>query len=302
MSLTTLMAQVRVSGTVTSAEDNSPLPGVSVLVKGTQTGTISDVNGFYSLTAPGSDAILEFSFIGMDTKEVTVGEATTIDVELSSEYLNIDEVVVTAVGITRTEKSLGYKVSTVGDEQLNSVRESSVLNSLSGKVSGVRINQQSGTVGGSSKIIIRGANSLGGNNQPIFVVDGMPIDNSFYEPNTIEGNVDVGNRATDLASDDVESISVLKGAAATALYGARAKNGAIIITTKRGKAGTTQVQINSSYRWETPLKLPEFQNEYAQGSYGNYDLKFLNGWGPRISEVQDQVFTDFKDDEVTLQA
>lgn len=303
------IAQVRVTGIVTSAEDNSPLPGVSVLVKGTQVGTITNIDGSYSLNVPGTDAMLEFSFVGMDTKEILVGESTTIDVVMTSEYLNLDEVVVTAVGITRTEKSLGYKVSTVGDDELNSVRETSVLNSLSGKVSGVRINQQSGTVGGSSKIIIRGANSLGGNNQPIFVVDGMPIDNTFFEAENIEGtlssitgNVDVGNRASDISPDDIASISVLKGAAATALYGARAKNGAIIITTKRGKAGTTQVQINSSYRWDTPLKLPEFQNEYAQGSYGNYDLKFLNGWGPEISEVQDQLFLDFKGDSVRLQA
>ncbi|MEX2369923.1 MAG: SusC/RagA family TonB-linked outer membrane protein [Bacteroidales bacterium] len=302
LSYTVALAQAGVSGTVTSAEDNAPLPGVSVLVQGTQIGTITDVDGFYTIEVPGDDAVLIFSFVGMDRREEAVKGRSTIDVELASEYLNLDEVVVTAVGITRTEKSLGYKVSTVGDEQLNSVRESSVVNSLSGKVSGVRINQQSGTVGGSSKIIIRGANSLGGDNQPIFVVDGMPIDNSYYEPNEIEGNVDVGNRATDLSSDDVQSISVLKGSAATALYGARAKNGAIIITTKRGKAGTMQVQLNSSYRWDTPLKLPEFQNEYAQGSYGNYDLKFLNGWGPEISQVQDQLFTDFKGDEVTLQA
>lgn len=302
LGFTVTMAQVRVTGTVTSAEDNSPLPGVSVLVKGTQIGTITDMDGFYAIDVPQDDALLVFSFVGMDSREIPVSGRTVINVSMTSEYLNLDEVVVTAVGITRSEKSLGYKVSTVGDEQLNSVRESSLLNSLSGKVSGVRINQQSGTVGGSSKIIIRGANSLGGNNQPIFVVDGMPIDNGYYEPNEIEGNVDVGNRASDISSDDVESISVLKGAAATALYGARAKNGAIIITTKRGKKGQAQVQVNSSYRWENPLKLPDFQNEYAQGSYGNYDLKFLNGWGPEISKVQDQTFTDFKGDEVTLQA
>lgn len=298
--ISTSLAQVAVSGVVTGAEDNQPLPGVSVLIKGTQSGTITNVDGQYSITVPGTDAILEFSFVGMETQEVQVADQTTINISMSSGYLDLEEVVVTAVGITRTEKSLGYKVSTVDNEQLNSVRETSVLNSLAGKVSGVRINQQSGTVGGSSKIIIRGANSLGGNNQPIFVVDGMPIDNTFYEPNMIEGNVDVGNRATDLSSDDVESVSVLKGAAATALYGARAKNGAIIITTKRGKTGTTQVQLNSSYRWDTPLKLPVFQNEFSQGSYGEYDLKFLNGWGPKISEVQDQQFTDFKGDDVTL--
>lgn len=309
MSSAVAFSQMKVNGTVTSAEDNSPLPGVSVLVKGTQTGTITDINGYYEITVPGDDAVLVFSFVGMDQKEVEVAGQSVIDVELTSEYLNLDEVVVTAVGITRSEKSLGYKVSSVNDEQLNSVRESSVVNSLAGKVSGLRINQQSGTVGGSSKIIIRGANSLGGNNQPIFVVDGMPIDNTFFEADNIEGtansitgNVDVGNRASDISPDDIASISVLKGPAATALYGARAKNGAIIITTKKGKAGSTQVQVNTSYRWDTPLKLPNFQNEYAQGSYGNYDLKFLNGWGPRISEVQDQRFLDFKSDSVVLQA
>jgi TonB-linked SusC/RagA family outer membrane protein len=309
LSFAAALAQVTVSGLVTGAEDKMPLPGVSVQVKGTQTGTITDINGFYEIAVPVEDAMLVFSFIGMEPREVAVGGRTVIDVEMVSEFLNLDEVVVTAVGITRSEKSLGYKVSTVDNEELNSVRESSVINSLSGKVSGVRINQQSGTVGGSSKIIIRGANSLGGNNQPIFVVDGMPIDNTFFEADNIEGtassitgNVDVGNRASDISPDDIASVSVLKGPAATALYGARAKNGAIIITTKKGKKGRTEVQVNSSFRWDTPLKLPEFQNDYAQGSYGNYDLKFLNGWGPRISEVQDQQFIDFKGDSVTLQA
>ncbi len=297
-----LLAQGTVTGTVTSAEDDSPLPGVSVVVKGTQVGAITDINGRYSIVTPSADAVLVFSFVGMETQEIPVDGRSTIDISMGASYLGLDEVVVTAIGISRSEKSLGYKVSAIDEEQLNNVRESSVVNSLSGKVSGVRINQQSGTVGGSSKIIIRGANSLGGNNQPIFIIDGMPIDNDFYESNNIEGNVDVGNRAGDISPDDVANISVLKGAAATALYGARAKNGAIIITTKRGEKGGVKVQVNSSYRWDTPLKLPDFQNEYSQGNYGVYDIRYQNGWGPNISEVQDQVFTDYKGDEITLQA
>jgi TonB-linked SusC/RagA family outer membrane protein len=309
LSCTVLLAQQIVTGTVINAEDNLPLPGVSVVEQGTQVGTITDVDGNYAITVSGDDAVLLFSFVGMNPREEVVQGRSVIDLSLTSAYLDLDEVVVTAVGITRTEKSLGYKVSTVDNEQLNTVRETSVLNSLSGKVSGVRINQQSGTVGGSSKIIIRGANSLGGNNQPIFVVNGMPIDNTFFEAdnlsgtnNSITGNVDVGNRASDISPDDIESISVLKGAAATALYGARAKNGAIIITTKRGKKGGTQVQINSTYRWDTPLKLPNLQTEYAQGSFGKYDIRNLNGWGPAISDVQDQKFINFLGDSVTLQA
>ncbi|HYX07932.1 MAG TPA: SusC/RagA family TonB-linked outer membrane protein [Bacteroidales bacterium] len=300
-----LKAQNRqITGTVSSAEDGSTFPGVTVSVKGTTTGTITDLEGNYKISVRSDAGALVFSYVGMQTQEVEIGNQTKIDVSLKPDLVGLDEVVVTAIGISRQKKTLGYSVSEVESDEITKARETNFLNSLSGKVSGLRVSQQSGTVGGSSKIMIRGANSLGGDNQPLFVVDGVPISNNFYDPDVTEGGVDNGNRAGDINPDDIQSISVLKGASAAALYGARAKNGALIITTKRGnkRSEGVKVELNASYRFDNPLKLPDFQNGYAQGSYGKYDIKNLNGWGPKISEVQDQQFEDFKGDMVTLQA
>ena len=244
---------------------------------------------------------LQISYIGMQTQEVVI--KPTLKVVLKSDSQNLDEVVVTAMGIKRSEKSLGYAVSSVKGDEITKARESNVLNSLSGKIAGLQIAQSSGTVGGSSSIQIRGASSIGTVSSPLFIIDGLPIDNGSYNPDRTNGIVDVGNRAGDINSDDIESINVLKGAAATALYGARAKDGAIVITTKKGKKNSPVfVTVNSSTRFENVLKLPDFQNEYAQGSYGVYNVKMLNGWGPKISSVQDQQFTDYKGDKVTLKA
>ena len=244
---------------------------------------------------------MQISYIGMQTQEVVI--KPTLKVVLKSDSQNLDEVVVTAMGIKRSEKSLGYAVSSVKGDEITKARESNVLNSLSGKIAGLQIAQSSGTVGGSSSIQIRGASSIGSVSSPLFIIDGLPIDNGSYNPDRTNGIVDVGNRAGDINSDDIESINVLKGAAATALYGARAKDGAIVITTKKGKKNSPVfVTVNSSTRFENVLKLPDFQNEYAQGSYGVYNVKMLNGWGPKISSVQDQQFTDYKGDKVTLKA
>ncbi|WP_321287753.1 SusC/RagA family TonB-linked outer membrane protein [uncultured Sunxiuqinia sp.] len=304
--LQSLWAQTReITGTVTSAEDGSTIPGVSVSVKGTTLGTITNLDGQYTLKVPQDANTLVFSFVGMQTQEATI-QGTKVDAELESDVVGINEVVVTAIGIQRSKKALGYATSTVKNEELVSAREANVVNSLAGRVSGVRVTQQSGTLGGSSKIIIRGANSLGGNNQPLFVVDGVPISNSGYNGTRnqiIAGGVDAGNRASDINPDDVESMTVLKGAAASALYGARAKDGAIIITTKKGKKNQDlTVTINSSIRLDNVLKLPDFQNEYAQGNQGEYDKDRSNGWGPKISDVTGQTFTNFLGNDVTLQA
>ncbi len=290
-----------VTGTVTDATDGSPIPGVSVVVRGTTVGTVTMPDGTYNLAVPNDATNLLFSFVGMKTQDVEIAGRKTINIVLQSDAVDVDEVVVTAVGISRQEKSLGYAVTKVEGDALTKAKDPNIINSLAGKVSGVRITQQSGSVGGSSKIIIRGATSLGGNNQPLFVVDGMPINNDYYG-NGIEGSVDYGNAAADINSMDVESVNVLKGAAATALYGARAKNGAIIITTKKGKKGKVNLSYSNSIRIDKVAKLPDYQNEYAQGLDGEYYKKNFNGWGPKISEVQDQKFDDFLGDEITLQA
>ncbi|MEB3218766.1 MAG: SusC/RagA family TonB-linked outer membrane protein, partial [Nostocales cyanobacterium 94392] len=204
--------------------------------------------------------------------------------------------------ISRSERSIGYGASVLKSDDLTSARDANLLNAVAGKAAGVRVSSQSGTLGGSSKIVIRGVNSLDGNDV-LFVVDGLPISNSTSVGGTTSNNVDYGNRVGDLSSDDIESMTILKGAAATALYGSRAKDGAVIITTKRGRKGSlSSIVVNSSSTFSNPLILPSYQNEYALGNYGIYNLKFTNGWGPKIADVQNQQFTDFNGDQVTLQA
>ncbi|WP_147678178.1 SusC/RagA family TonB-linked outer membrane protein [Algibacter pacificus] len=297
----TFAQEKTISGTVS---DNSglPLPGATVLVKGTSSGTSTDFDGNYAIKASQGETLV-FSFVGYATKEIVVGSSSTINLKMEEDAEGLDEVVVTALGISKKERSLGVSIGEVDSESLTRARSASPIDALSGKVSGLKITQQSGTPGGSSSIIIRGATSLSGSNQPIFVIDGMPISNQSLNQDGITGGVDGGNRAGDLNPDDIESVSVLKGASASALYGARAKNGAIVITTKRGnKNSGLKVEINSSLRFDSALKLPEYQNEYAQGTTGTYDKDSSNGWGPKISDVSGQTFTDFKGDDVTLTA
>jgi TonB-linked SusC/RagA family outer membrane protein len=286
---------------------NEPVPFATVSVKGTSTSVSADQNGNFSISAP-LNSTLVISGAGFEPYEVVVSSSAPIVAVLSSSN-PLTEVVVTALGITREAKSLGYSTQKVTGAELTKARETNIVNSLAGKVAGVRVTSQSGTLGGSSKIIIRGVSSFSSSSQPIFVVDGLPIDNGTPTVSTQSGaaptasaSVDFGNRASDINPDDIEDIQTLKGAAATALYGARAKNGAIIITTKRGKRGATNVTVNSSTRFDKPLRLPDFQNEYAQGNYGVYNRNNLNGWGPKISDVQDRKFLNFLGDSVTLQA
>jgi len=291
----------RISGTVTSSEDGTTLPGVTVAIEGSSIGTQTDNNGSYTISVPADAKALRFSFLGFTTQTVNINNNTTINVNLVTDAQQLEDVVVTAVGITREAKSLGYAASVLRSDDLTTARETNVLNSLAGKAAGVRVNSTSGTLGGSAKVVIRGVNSLE-SNSVLYVIDGVPVSNSTSAGGTAASNVDYGNRMGDIGSDDIESMTILKGAAATALYGSRAKDGAIIITTKRGKNAPMSINVNSSVRFENPLVLPEFQNEYAQGNHGVYGLKYTNGWGPKISDVQDQTFEDFLGDNVKLQA
>lgn len=300
---TSVVAQERtITGTVTSAEDGYPLPGVSVSVKGTTSGTQTNVNGQYSIKTSTPNPVLVFSFIGTKTQELTVPSSNVLNVKMVSDIGQLSEVVVTALGISREAKSLGYSSATLKADDLDKARETNVLNSLAGKAAGVRVNTQSGTVGGSAKVTIRGVNSFEGN-YPLYVIDGLTVTESSSTGGTTTNNVDFGNRLGDLSPDDIETMTVLKGSAATALYGSRARDGAIIITTKRGKKGSTaQITVNSSIRFSSPFVLPDFQNEYAQGNQGAYQLTQTNGWGPRISDVKGQTFPNFLGDNVELQA
>jgi TonB-linked SusC/RagA family outer membrane protein len=301
-----VFAQTTITGKVTDAESGDPIEGVAVLVKGTTIGMFTDSKGRYSLDVPENEKSLLFTYVGRKTVERSIGESTTIDVSMEEEVTSLSEVVVTAVGISRSKKALGYDVATLSQEEVTKARSTNLVENIAGKVAGVRVSTQSGTAGGGVRILIRGASSLSGTGQPLFIVDGVPVSNSGYNgtrSNIISGGVDAGNRASDINPDDIEDMTILKGAAATALYGARARDGAIVITTKRGKRGGAKVTFNSSFRLDNVLVLPEFQNEYASGDDGRYEIEnFTNGWGPRIEDVQDQRFPDFFGDSVTLQA
>ncbi len=295
----------QVSGTVTDAA-GAPVVGATVLVEGTMVGATTDASGRFTVKAP-EEGKLNISFIGYQSQQIDIAGRTDISVTLEEDTHTIDDVVVTAMGITRSEKTLGYSVSKVESDELTKARDGNVLNSLSGKVAGVNISTSSGTAGGSSRIIIRGQSSLGSSGQPLFVIDGMPVSNQSYDPGNagtaLSGAaVDPGNRMGDIAGDDIESINILKGAAATALYGARAKDGAVIITTKKGSRNqSTCVTINSTMRFESILRLPDFQNTYAQGNptTGNYAYGNQNGWGPRI---EGQTVKNFLGQDVQLRA
>lgn len=301
-------AQTTLSGQVID-ESGSPIQGATVVVEGTTTGIFTDEEGRFRLQAPSGSATLVVSYIGYLRQSIAINGQSVINVTLAEDIMSIEEVVVTAVGITREKKSLGYAVSSIDNGELTKSRATNLVDGLAGKVAGVRISSQSGTAGGGSKILIRGASSLSGNGQPLFIVDGMPVSNSGFNgarSDIINGGVDAGNRAGDINPDDIEDITVLKGSSATALYGARARDGAIVITTKKGsRGGGARVFINSTVRFDNVLRFPDFQNEYTTGdaATGEYDnVNFSNGWGPQISQIQDRRFPNFLGDSVQLQA
>lgn len=278
--------QMRITGVVTDA-NNEPLPGSTVLVKGTTRGTVTDIDGTYAIEADPQE-VLVFSFVGFESQEHTVGNATIIDVTLS-EGLALNEVVVTALGVERETKALGYSIQEVEGDRFTEARETNVINSLSGRVAGVQITSGSSGIGGSSRVTIRGESSLNINaNQPLFVVDGVPISNNVVGSSG-SGNqeVDYGNAAGEINPDDIATMTVLKGPAAAALYGSRAANGAILITTKSGKGKKgLGVSINSNVTFENPLVMPQWQDKYGQGNNGQFE--FVNGSGAGIADGVDE--------------
>lgn len=294
-----VMAQQAVSGTVTTAD--GPLPGATIVVKGTNTGTTTDFDGNFSIEASSGD-VLVASFVGYATQESSVDSSSQIDFVLQEDQL-LDEVVITALGISRDKKSLGYSVTEVAGDNVNTIKDNNLASSLTGKVAGLQISS-AGSLGSGSRITIRGNSSLGGNSQALIVVDGMPINSSLplsndggqresgsnnqgggpsFEPSIAGGGI------SDINPDDVESISVLKGPAASALYGSRAGNGVILITTKKGSSsGRLGVTIKSNLYVDNPMFLPEFQNQYGQGSFGAPNLARSAGswaagsWGGKL--------------------
>ncbi|MFO7657962.1 MAG: SusC/RagA family TonB-linked outer membrane protein [Bacteroidales bacterium] len=281
---------IQIRGTVTG-DDGEPLPGVSVVIKGTKTGMATDINGEYSLSVP-TGAILVFSAVGMKSQEIAIAGQSVINVTLESEAIGLDEVVVTALGITREKKALGYATSVVSSEEISGSGEYNIIEALAAKASGVQVIGSGGTPGASSKILIRGNSSFTGNNQPLIIIDGIPIDNTTdqtsagdnpYNKN-LEG-VNNANRALDINPDDIQTVTILKGPAAAALYGVRAANGAILYTTKKG----TQGQIKATYEYKFELaqvnKLPEWQSTYSQGEGGAFSSSGYRSWGARMSDL-----------------
>lgn len=298
---------VQVSGVVISADEREPMPAVAVVIQGTGKGTTTDLNGAYSISVP-SNGTLVFSFMGYNDAVVPVNGRTVINVELQPGEIMIEDIVITAMGISREKKALGYAVQDIKSEELVSAANTSLGSALQGKVSGIDITPSSGMPGASSKIVIRGARSFDGNNTPLYVVDGMPVA-STPDVDTGESVIgsDYSSRALDIDPNDIESVNILKGQAASALYGMRASNGVIIITTKKGKHNSkAMVTFNSNISADRVSVLPQFQTEYAQGSYDEdldqvvYDPNASLAWGPRISELpNDPLYGGNTDNEYT---
>jgi TonB-linked SusC/RagA family outer membrane protein len=294
LSISQLVAQDRnITGTVTAEEDGLPLPGVSVRIKGQQIGTQTGADGKFSISAPSNSTALEFTYIGYATKEVALGSGNVYNVALAVDSKQLSEVVVTALGVSKSERSIGYSVSKVSGDELVKSGEQNIIQALAAKATGVQITSSSGTPGASSKVVLRGPASFQGDNQPLIVVDGVPINNSVNNETAgddpYNGNlygVQLSNRAIDINPEDIESVSILKGPAAAALYGQAAGNGAIIYTTKRGvNRQGIGVTFSSSVEAQTVNKLPKLQSRYGQGSNGVYSAATPNSWGPDLLQT-----------------
>jgi len=311
-----LQAQtVQITGTVTSSEDGLPVPGASVLVKGTTIGASTDLDGKYSIGVPQDAATLVVRFVGFKTQEIEIGGRTSIDVVLESEMLALEEIVVTALGITKEKKALGYTVQEVSGDDLVKAGNPNIMTAISGKVAGVDVRQSSGMPGAPSQIYVRGARAFSGNNAPLYVVDGMPISSGNDYASNVTGSA-ASNRALDIDPNDIESINVLKGQAAAALYGLRASNGVIIITTKKGaNANRPVVSFSSNFTIDNIARLPEVQQKYAQGTGGSFAAANSFSWGPLVTDLPDdpnyggnnfgqngKFFDPYKNEWVTPQA
>ncbi|MCX6226826.1 MAG: TonB-dependent receptor plug domain-containing protein [Bacteroidia bacterium] len=277
-----------VTGKVTSLSDKTGLPGVTIQIKGTQTGAFTNSDGAFRIEVPESNSVLIFSFIGYQTIEVPVNGRTIINIEMTEDVKAIDEVVVTALGISRKEKSLGYSVGKVSGENMTRVVQENAINSLAGKVSGVQINSTGGT-GSSVSMVIRGAKSLSNDNQPLFVIDGVPIMNTL---NNVSGfgsdnRVDYGNAISDLNPDDIESVTVLKGPSAAALYGTRAGNGVVLVTTKSGlKNKGVQVTVSTNTVFDKPTKFFAVQKKFATGYFSFTPEDLPAGYVMRVNPAE----------------
>lgn len=283
-----LTAQINVNGHVLDS-NNDPLIGASVAIKGSTIGTYTEIDGSFQLEYVASDAILEISYLGYQTVLESIEGRKIIDVVLKEGGVALDEITVTALGMKRETKALGYAAQEVGGEDLSVAKTVNLLDNLNGKVAGVNITQGGSGVGSSTRIVIRGESSLSGDNQPLFVVNGVPISNSNGGNGRSQGNLeaDYGNAAGEISPDDIESMTILRGANATALYGSRAANGVVLITTKTGRSQKgIGVSISSSTTFENPLRVPKYQNKYGQGAGGKFE--FVDGSGAGTNDNIDE--------------
>jgi len=285
LSVVTFAQERTVTGTVTSNSDGLPLPSVNVIVQGTSTGTITNTEGNFSLGIPAGDISLQFSFTGYTVQVVEVGKSTVIDVSLEPSLTAIDAVVITSLGIAREKKRITYSAQNVETDNVAQARELNVANSLQGKVAGLDVIKSSSGIGSASRVVLRGNRFITGNNQPLYIVDGVPIQNfSWGTPDReygegLQGGDGIGN----INPDDIASITVLKGPNATALYGARANNGAIVLTTRQGPAGKgIGVEFNTNLSMDKALILTRFQDVYGQGIGGTYIRDSEEEWGPKM--------------------
>ena len=278
----TFAQEKTITGTV--SDDSGSLPGVSIIIKGTATGTETDFDGKYSIQANVGD-VLRFSFVGMKASEVTVGASNTINVVLEADNV-LEEVVVTAQGIKREKKALGYAVSSVGSEQLEQRAEGDIARVLQGKTSGVDITQTSGVSGSATNIIIRGYSTISGSNQPLFIVDGVPFAGDTNQGGDFQDGQTQSSRFLDLDPNSIANVSVLKGLAATTIYGQEGRNGVILITTKGGSSGIStkknEVTLTQSLFFNELASLPDYQDNYGGGFHQNFGFFFSN-WGPNFN-------------------
>ncbi len=278
-----------VTGTVTDSSDGTTMPGVNVIVQGTTVGATTDFDGNYEIELPEGSSVLEFSFMGYVTQSVDVAGKTTANVALVVDAKSLEEVVVTAMGIERKARGLTYSTQKMEGSELTTVKDANMVNAMTGKSAGVVITK-GGTVGGSSKIVIRGNKSIMGNNQPLYVIDGVPMNNANgNQAGSLYQAFDGGDAISNLNPDDIESMNILKGASAAALYGSQAANGVILITTKSGKNGKTVVDFSSTTTFETVMSTPDIQAEYGQEIPG----VSLDSWGAKSSTASNSHVDDF---------
>lgn len=280
-----------ISGKITSSEDSSPMPGVNVVLKGTSIGVVTDATGTFRIAVPSSDGVLIFSFVGMKTYEIPIQNRSVIDVQMAQDATQLSDVVVTALGINQQKRSLGYSIQEVNGDDIAQTQRPNFINSLQGRIAGLSLTSTSGVPGSSTSITLRGVGSITGSNQPLIVVDGLPIDNTVFDQHNLvtnndNRNNDFVNRAADINPNDIASITVLKGPEAAALYGQGGASGAILITTKRGASGTVKITYDNNFGFQKLYRYPKTQRVYERGDFGfdNPAIEEINFFGPKYAE------------------